>query len=197
MTYTPAPPPPGYGQPYQPAPQRTNGFAVASLVCSLLGFCIAFIGGLLGIIFGVLGLQSAKKTGSGRGLALSGLIIGIVSLAGWGLIFGAGGVAFFTAYKISEAPRATAKQFMTDLTAGNIDAALAQTSSITRTELETQNKSFQSLGTFKDMTSSGINIVNNQCTLVGVAQFSNGIKAYTLMLVQSGGTWKVTSATFQ
>jgi hypothetical protein len=53
-----------------------GGFAVASLVCSLVG--IIFFGiimGILGIIFGMLGLGSKRS-----GLATAGLIIGIVDV---------------------------------------------------------------------------------------------------------------------
>ena len=83
------PPPPAYQQPvyqqpvyqqpmyqqpmYQPAP-RTNGFAIASFVCSL------FIN-ILGIIFGHVALSQIKRTNEGgQGLAIAGLIIGYISL---------------------------------------------------------------------------------------------------------------------
>lgn len=65
---------PMYQQPmYQPAP-RTNGFAIASFVCSL------FIN-ILGIIFGHVALSQIKRTNEGgQGLAIAGLIIGYISL---------------------------------------------------------------------------------------------------------------------
>lgn len=62
--------PPGY-----PPPARTNGLAVASLVC-------AFLFAPLGIVFGHLSLSQIKKTGEeGRGLAVAGLILGYVITA--------------------------------------------------------------------------------------------------------------------
>ena len=79
------PPPPAYQQPvyqqpvyqqpiYQSAP-RTNGFAIASLVCSLI--CI----NVLAIIFGHVALSQIKRTNEGgQGLAIAGLIIGYISL---------------------------------------------------------------------------------------------------------------------
>ena len=55
----------------------TNGFAVASLVCSLL-ICTW----PLGIIFGHIGMSQIKKTGQGgNGLAVAGLVIGYILLA--------------------------------------------------------------------------------------------------------------------
>jgi Domain of unknown function (DUF4190) len=64
---------PGYQQSMQS--QKTNGFAIASLVCSLL--CIS----LLGIIFGHVGLsQINRNREGGRGLAVAGLILGYIGL---------------------------------------------------------------------------------------------------------------------
>lgn len=59
------------------APQKTNTFAIVSLVS-------AFFVSLLGIIFGHIALSQIKKTGEGgRGLALAGTILGYVfTLAG-------------------------------------------------------------------------------------------------------------------
>ena len=59
------------------APQKTNTFAIVSLVS-------AFFVSLLGIIFGHIALNQIKKTGEGgRGLALAGTILGYVfTLAG-------------------------------------------------------------------------------------------------------------------
>ncbi|MBU9764793.1 DUF4190 domain-containing protein [Mycobacterium sp. TNTM28] len=58
-----------YGN-HQPPPGRTNGLAVASLVC-------AFLFAPLGIIFGHISLSQIKRSGEqGRGLAVTGLVIG-------------------------------------------------------------------------------------------------------------------------
>ena len=79
--YQSAPPPaaypteqqPVYGQPgYQP--QRTNTMAI-------LGLVFAFVFSPLGIVFSAIGLKQVKqRREGGRGLALAGLIISIVSL---------------------------------------------------------------------------------------------------------------------
>ena len=72
---------PGHGGYGYPRPQDTNGFAIASLVCSLVGILLLVIGPLLGIIFGAIGLQQIPRLGQrGRGLAIAGLSIGIVVL---------------------------------------------------------------------------------------------------------------------
>lgn len=77
----PPPPGPGYAAPPGPMyPQAvgTNGMAIASLVCSLLGW-LCGIGPILGIIFGIIALGKIKQTGEGgRGLAIAGIAIGAV-----------------------------------------------------------------------------------------------------------------------
>lgn len=61
---------------------HVDGFAVASLVCSLLGF-LTGLGALVGIAFGLIARKRIKQSESlsGRGLALWGIVIGLVALA--------------------------------------------------------------------------------------------------------------------
>jgi Domain of unknown function (DUF4190) len=78
------PPPPARGYGYPP-PQSVgvNAMAVASLVCSLFGWVCLFIGAFLGVIFGFIALGQIKRTGQrGRGMAIAGIIIGIVLIVG-------------------------------------------------------------------------------------------------------------------
>ncbi len=103
----PPPPPPPSGQtppPYQPPPgavppgyqsyglapvapaQGTNGLAVASLVLSLVNVIPCFwlfpIPAVLAVIFGFVSRGQMQKEGSdkGAGLAIAGLVIGILFL---------------------------------------------------------------------------------------------------------------------
>jgi hypothetical protein len=77
---------PAYGQPmgapaYAPPPPMapsTNGLAIASLVCSILGIS------LIGVILGHIALSQINNSNGmqgGRGLAIAGLIIGYIGLA--------------------------------------------------------------------------------------------------------------------
>lgn len=77
-----------------PAP-KTNGFAIAGFVlgiCSILfgWICCFNITSVLGIVFSVIGLcQTSGKKGSGKGLAVAGLVLSILSillLVGLGLL---------------------------------------------------------------------------------------------------------------
>ncbi|MGH9017982.1 MAG: DUF4190 domain-containing protein [Acidimicrobiales bacterium] len=62
-------------------PSPTNGFAVASLVCSIAGIIPFFFGVtcLLGIAFGFVGMSQVKHSHGaqrGRGMAMAGVIVG-------------------------------------------------------------------------------------------------------------------------
>jgi hypothetical protein len=74
-----------YNAPMYPAPQPKNsGKAIASLVLSLVSIlitCTAPVCGILSIIFGALALKdTAPNKMRGRGMAMAGLIVGIISV---------------------------------------------------------------------------------------------------------------------
>lgn len=74
-------------------PTRTNGLAIASLVTGILGFSI------LSVIFGHIALnQIGRSREEGRGLAIAGLVLGYVGIAGWTIFWLAfAGIIFATA----------------------------------------------------------------------------------------------------
>ena len=86
-SYPPPPYPPGYGtHGYGPAPPMgpsTNGFSIAALV---LGIVWVFgIGSILAVIFGFVARKQITQSGgrqSGGGMALAGIILGFVGIAG-------------------------------------------------------------------------------------------------------------------
>lgn len=86
--------PPGYQQfgAAPSGPQKTNGMSVASLVLSLVNIIPCFwafpLPALLGVIFGFVGRKqiSSNPQSKGKGLAMAGLIVGLVFLA-IGVIF--------------------------------------------------------------------------------------------------------------
>lgn len=51
---------------------RSNGFAVAGLI-------LAFFSPLLGLIFSIIGLTKAREYNSGKGLAIAGIVISVLS----------------------------------------------------------------------------------------------------------------------
>jgi hypothetical protein len=71
---------PPYQQPYLPYPaaSRTNGLAIASLVCGVSTFVVG-LSFLPAIICGHIARRQIRRTGEqGDGLALAGLILGYV-----------------------------------------------------------------------------------------------------------------------
>ncbi|MNI69402.1 hypothetical protein D3C73_1251440 [compost metagenome] len=71
-----------YPPPVPPAPPRTNGKSIAALVLGILSVVTPYIGLLFGIIAIVLASLSLKEIRrnyeGGRGLAIAGLVCGIV-----------------------------------------------------------------------------------------------------------------------
>jgi hypothetical protein len=67
-----------------------NGWGVASLILSIAGLSVLFamfVGSILGVIFGHMGLNAVKQgTANNRGLALGGVIVGYIGL-GVSLVF--------------------------------------------------------------------------------------------------------------
>jgi hypothetical protein len=72
----------GYG-PGAPFQQKTNGMAVASLVCSVLGlFC--GVGAVVGVILGFVARGQIRRSAGaqkGEGLATAGIVVGFVVIA--------------------------------------------------------------------------------------------------------------------
>jgi hypothetical protein len=91
----PPPPPPGGYNPqtwgaHYAAPQKagTNGMAVASLVLGILW--VWWVGSILATVFGWVALRQIKDSGvaqQGKGMAVAGLVLGLVGVAVLVLIF--------------------------------------------------------------------------------------------------------------
>ncbi len=85
-TYAPPPPPPS---PQPVAPKAGNGLATAGFVVALLGFLGSFIPvinvvgivmGVVGAVLAVVGLVKSRTTGSGKGLAIAGVVLGALAV---------------------------------------------------------------------------------------------------------------------
>lgn len=97
-----SPPPEGsnpYGaSPYgnEPPPKSGTGFGVAALLAGVAALLssITIVGGLLlglvAVILGIVALRRARRGGGGRGLAITGLVLGVLgALIAVGLIVAA------------------------------------------------------------------------------------------------------------
>lgn len=214
MSQVPPPPQPPYGQApgfppagqgYPPAGQgfpppggapvqrKTSGAAIASLILGILG-CVPFITGLLAIVFGIVGIGKTKDPRySGRGLAIAGLLLGLLSVTLWGL-FGGG---LYGMYVYGKPAREAANAFARDLSAGDVPAAQARcTGNLSREELVAAAEKVKPWGALRDTTmpvaslnkSGGVETFD----VVGVAVFANAPNVpYAVHLVKQGGEFKV------
>ena len=73
------------------AQQKTNGLAIAGMICAIVGliggdyfFCIPSI---IGLILSIVGMVKVKQYNSGYGFALTGIIIGAISLLIWLMVW--------------------------------------------------------------------------------------------------------------
>lgn len=98
------------GGPPGPPPRRTNGLAVAGFVVALVGVLLvllpffgAFVA-LVGLALAVPGLGRARQVGTGRGLAISGIVLGAIGLVGggvWSALVAAGVVEYTSGSSIT------------------------------------------------------------------------------------------------
>jgi hypothetical protein len=198
-------PPPGYGGPGQPgfgqqgyslpAMTRTSGAAVASLVCGLI-MCIPGITGLVAVITGFVGIAETGKPGvRGRGMAVAGLILGFVSLCGWGLA-GAAGYAMIHGAKPQ---RDFARVYISDLAAGKVDRCVANsTSSVTPDILDAAAKRMQAWGTLQNTIIMGLSINSTNGAVSGVCSFPGSTHNFVMRVVKDpSGQFKADSFIWQ
>jgi len=191
-------PPPG--QPAQPAyqmqPSQSNGWGLASLICGLLSFCTGGVAGILAIIFGFVGISKSKKTNSGKGMSIAGLLLGLLSMAGWVIFLLVGGLAILGLAKASEPARMANQQFIKDLASGSASTAANDTDGMAPTDVQALVDQVKDLGAVKDVTNIVFNVVNDTADLTGVATFDKGKRGYSVHEVKKGDGWKISSFTF-
>lgn len=78
-----------------PAIGADNGIGTAGGVLGIIGICLAwvpFLGGILGVlatVFGAIGYSRSRKgTASNGGFALTGLILGVITIVFWPVMLG-------------------------------------------------------------------------------------------------------------
>lgn len=63
---------------------ETNGYAIAALVLGIIALLfdvLLFIPSILAVIFGVIGLKRSEETGTGRGMSIAGIVLGIIAFS--------------------------------------------------------------------------------------------------------------------
>ena len=73
---------------------KTNSLAIAGFAVAMTSLFLNFYGivGLVATVLSAVGLSKVKETGTGKGFAIAGLIIGIISIL-WGVF----AILFFSA----------------------------------------------------------------------------------------------------
>ncbi|HEY3868431.1 MAG TPA: DUF4190 domain-containing protein [Actinocrinis sp.] len=78
---------PVYSSPYPYAmmPPRRNGLALAGMILGIIGLLgsIVILGafvGVVGLILALIGLSTARRTGAGRGFAITGIVTSALSI---------------------------------------------------------------------------------------------------------------------
>jgi hypothetical protein len=159
---------------------------------------VPLLTGLLAVVFGIAGIRSTRDPRvAGRGLAIAGLVLGLVSLVGWSLFGGLVGVG----YVRSKPARAAAEQFTADLSAADVTTAQSRcTSTVARPTLEAAAAAMRPWGPVSNMTSSqvsyGVYNGSETCGLNGVAVFANTRANYSFRLVKQAGVFKVEGFSF-
>lgn len=190
------PPVPGtsYPAPSYPPPRPTNGMAILALICGVLQ-CIPIITGVLAIIFGLLGIKKANNPaiGNGKGLALVGLVLGVLGLLGWLVFIGAGGAAYVWAKGQIEQPRETTIACLQALSAGDVEKAMTFChSTMDKQQMVEVAKYLKPMGAFEELSVNGFNI-QDAVTLFGTAKFQKETQAFRSRVTRENGAWKLLS----
>lgn len=175
-----------------PSPQRANGPAIASLVCGILG-CFPILTSLLAVILGIVGLRKTRDPQvGGKGLAISGLILGVLGLGFWSVV----GVGVVAVLQASAKPVAVAEQFTRDLSTGNVDAAFAVCApGMDRAAVQSAADSMKPWGPLTTLSTTSRNVKSTNgrthWDLGGTATFAHASKSYTMTLIPEGMTYRV------
>lgn len=116
------------GMEVYPEPERTSLASIFGLIFSLVGCCVG-VTALLGVPLSIAGLVSASRSRSrigGRGLAIAGLIIGLLNLALWGSCLGGG---MFSWRFVENNTLDPTERFFVSLQQDQLDAARANLAS--------------------------------------------------------------------
>jgi uncharacterized protein DUF1707/uncharacterized protein DUF4190 len=77
-------------QPYEPAIGQTSGLAAGALVCGILELFTAGLTAIPAVILGHMARGEIRRTGKrGDGMAIAGLVLGYLAIAGWVLAIAA------------------------------------------------------------------------------------------------------------
>lgn len=188
--FPPQPPMPGQPQFGTIPPQRsTSVAAVMSLILGILG-CIPVVTSIAAVICGIVGI---KKTSNplvgGRGLAITGLILGLLGIAGWALF---GGTVYFGWQEAKKQLAQQAQPFINAVIDGDIQKAATYTS-LSVEEIASLRDQMKGWGNVTEMQMSGFDLNKsaakpNTLVMTGTVTFAQaGTKDFEITLDSSAG----------
>ncbi|MDB5349604.1 MAG: hypothetical protein JWN86_851 [Planctomycetota bacterium] len=181
-------------------PPPASGISIASLVCGVC-FCVPLVTSLLAVIFGFIGIRKTRDPEvGGRGLAIAGLVMGVIGLSLWLVV-----ISFFyilqqtISVQITEA-QSVAHQFVQDLSEGKVDAAVAHAvPELDRKELVKASTSMKAWGPFNEIVleQQPTPLMENNMKsmfdweLRGRAIFNRAEKPVRIRLLKDGSTYRI------
>ena len=130
---------------------------------------------------------------SGRGFAITGLVLGILGLLFWS------GIGVFAGFLLagSQAPRALAHDFARDIAAGNRAAVRTEADpTLSDADLDKLHDDLAPFGAYVRLTCTSINLnatgAGEECQLSGTIRYSTGTHLFNAVVRKDGtGTWKI------
>ena len=198
-------------QPVTPAGKPANPAALTSIVCGAL-LCIPLITSIPAVIFGIIGLGKARREpqAGGRGLAIAGLILGVIGIAGWVTT----GIGAYMAYRVgkqvvtdiqaevAQPGRMLARSFVQKLASGDVQGATdVAAPEISKRGIESISQQIQQLGAFQDLKIDNVvpTTTNGtfQVQLSGTARFAKGAKQFSITVAKDAKGLRVVQYSFE
>lgn len=193
-------PPQGYPQQQgypggMPQAPKSNGLAITALIMGILS-CIPGVG-LLAVLFGFLGMGKAKDPRvGGKGLAVVGLLLGLLGTLGWAYA----GYKGYQAWGYLKGMAEPAAGFFQGMADGDFAKAKSYTTnSVSEAEIRAAQETMKSMGKYKNMqadpekTSFKDGVLESSGTVI----FENGTKKYHFRMVKVGDSYKVDKFTLE
>ena len=189
MTQMPPPPNVQYSPQY-PQPSPANGWSIASLICGILGCLI--ITPIIAIVTGIIGIATAKSPRGGRGMAIAGIILGVIWIGGGvALVGGFGYLVHHVSVLAQYAAKPVTMQYLNRLAAGDTAGADKIATGLTADQQKTLIEQIKPLGrcTNVDVTNPQYDNVNGvvHFAFTGTATFEHGTKSIDVATTMGNG----------
>lgn len=150
MTEMPPPPPSVQYAPPYPQPESTNPWSIVSLICGIVG-CL-MITAVAAIVTGIVGLATARPPRGGKGMAITGIILGLLWIGGGvAVVGGLGYVASHASSLATYAAKPVTMQYLNQLAAGDIAGADKIAPGLTKEQQQDLIKQLKPLGRCTDL----------------------------------------------